>query len=336
LYTQEADGVAGLGYGSTALPAQLARVRAGSGGGSGGAGAPGAFTLCLGRSGGAMAIGRAPAAGTRGPLQYVPLLPSSRGYYTVSLDAWKVAGTPLDVDKVRRRRARARARAAGLRMGPPERGRGAQRRRPRRLPLPLFPPLQAAFGPLPSKSSKDSPPKAPPGGVIIDSGATFSYVATPAFQALIKALSGHMRALESTTSPPRGGERVTSDASGGGGGGGGGSSGGGSSGGRRRALLDSSGRPPRGRVLATPAPDPTGADAACWKVSGEGAEGVENEYDLEGIFPDLELVFSGGAALRLPPARYAFVAAKRRDRGKREVIACLGVFDGDDETVIGA
>jgi hypothetical protein len=97
LYTQKADGVAGLSYGPAALPAQLAAARVGGGSGA----APGSYTLCLGRRGGAMALGRPARPAGAGAVQYVPLVPSGRGFYQLPVHGLLVNGNKLDVPEVR-------------------------------------------------------------------------------------------------------------------------------------------------------------------------------------------------------------------------------------------
>ncbi|GBF88216.1 hypothetical protein Rsub_00928 [Raphidocelis subcapitata] len=268
LYTQEADGVAGLGFGPAALPAQLAAAR------KGGDGAPGAFSLCLGADGGAMALGKAARPPGAPALQYVSLLPSDRGYYVMPLQGWRVGDKSLDV--------------TADTFGPP----ASQRR----------------------VGERDA-------SVILDSGATFSYLASPAFTALLREVKESVKPLER-------GQR---------GGGGGGS-------GRRllslaslspRRLLGAAKQPARGRVTVEHTADPLSSDAECWRIGGEGVGDIESEYDLRGVFPDLELAFAGGAKLKLSPERYMFIAARQKKEGG-DLVACLGVFDGDDETVIGA
>ncbi len=99
--------------------------------------------------------------------------------------------------------------------------------------------------------------------------------------------------------------------------------------------------------VVTPAPDPAGADAVCWKISGRKADQIRDEYDLKEIFPTLEIEFGGGARLKMPPERYTFLGARRREQrggggggggggAQVVVVACLGLFDGQDETVLGA
>jgi len=103
LYTQEADGVAGLGFGPSALPFQLAAAhssRQPGGRPPAAGGPPGAFALCFGQTGGAMAIGAAPKVAGGPAMQYVSLMPSAKGYYNVPVADMLVEGRALQGDKV--------------------------------------------------------------------------------------------------------------------------------------------------------------------------------------------------------------------------------------------
>lgn len=62
------------------------------------------------------------------------------------------------------------------------------------------------------------------------------------------------------------------------------------------------------------------------------------EYDLEGVFPNLELTLTGGVTLKLPPYRYAHVVAKTKGNAsvKPRASVCLGVFDGNTAAIFGA
>jgi hypothetical protein len=83
--------------GPGALPPQLAAAGVGGRGS-----APGTFTLCLSRAGGAMALGKPARPPGAASMQYVPLLPSPKGFYLVPLDSIIVAGKPLAIAGVRR------------------------------------------------------------------------------------------------------------------------------------------------------------------------------------------------------------------------------------------
>lgn len=53
---------------------------------------------------------------------------------------------------------------------------------------------------------------------------------------------------------------------------------------------------------------------------------------------DLEIRFAGGASLHIPPQRYMHVAGRTGDGtpGSARLRACLGIFDGQDESILGA
>jgi hypothetical protein len=97
--------------GPSALPPQLAAA------GIGGRGsAPGTFTLCLSRAGGAMALGKPARPAGAAPLQYVFLQPSPRGFYLVGVQGFTVNGAPLTLTTVGRR-ATGPARGAEWQLG---------------------------------------------------------------------------------------------------------------------------------------------------------------------------------------------------------------------------
>jgi hypothetical protein len=91
--------VAGLGFGATALPAQLAKAHASSNSAPKLSGPPGAFSLCFGQSGGAMALGSL-GASPGVSLQYVSLLQSGKGYYAVPVTNLLFDGRPLKTAQV--------------------------------------------------------------------------------------------------------------------------------------------------------------------------------------------------------------------------------------------
>ncbi|KAI8462491.1 MAG: aspartic peptidase domain-containing protein [Monoraphidium minutum] len=319
LYTQQADGVLGLNHGPSGLPTQIAAAPGRRG--------PASVSICLGRRGGAMAVGR-PARPGGATMQFVGLLPSAKGYYLLPVEGLWVGGEPLGVEQ-----SEWNPTGASL--------------------------LRSAAG----------RPTATVYPILVDTGATFSYFATTAYTTLLAKLAAALQPFAprkgpapapspgaAAGGPPR---RAGSDRP--------------LPGRRRRGLLQqqppwaapgwgglgsydggwaadvafaepaaakgagaAAGAPGAAGLVVTPEEDDFDDGDTCWILSGPGAAAVVSEYDLAGIFPDLELRFVGGAALKVPPQRYIHVAGRSARGGGMRVRACLGVLDGGEESILGA
>jgi hypothetical protein len=197
------------------------------------------------------------------------------------------------------------------------------------------------------------------GTAILDSGATYSYLASDAYAAVLGALEAAISG--GGAAPPPGRRRAEQVAPGrrrrrrrllqaggifdvlGLGGGGGGGGGAGEYDDDDSAAADAArpragaAPPGRGAVTVTKLPDGFAADDTCWALSGPGAAGVRNEYDLSGIFPVLALRLAGNSTYSLPPHRYLHVAGRSKAASAApRVRVCLGIFDGQGETILGA
>ncbi|KAI8468694.1 MAG: aspartic peptidase domain-containing protein [Monoraphidium minutum] len=324
IYKQYVDGLAGLSHGAAGLPTQLAAAGVGGRGGA----APGTFALCLSRRGGALAIGAAPRAPGAPTLQYAPLVPSTWGFYQLAVARVAVAGVPLELS-------------------------------------------QTAFAPS-SPESGFAFASAPGLGrsIIVDSGSTYSYFAPEAYRAMVSRVTAAVAEMSRAAAPggttatagagrepaPRrlvnrpGGRRRLKQVSqriattvlvyGGAegddydtfGAGFTGSASGGVPGSNKLKAAAA------GAVTVTQLDMPARTGDVCWSLTGPGVAQIKNDYDLGGVFPEVEIEFDGGAVYRMPPYRYVHITLRTKGNAAKPplVTACLGIFQGEGESILGA